>query len=292
MKYLSAALRTLFLILITAFCGLHQVWAAPAKTDPVFKPVEAFLLDKGYSPAMVTALFSDPRVEFEAKILARMLSVRESKLNYKQFLKKKVIRQAKAFLEQHQEAFALAKSQTGVEPEVVVAILSVETRLGSYTGENRVFNVLASQAVLDTPLGKKRLAAYWPAKRSKQVYSARNKKRFAKRSRWAMPEVAALLEFCQGRGLDPLSVKGSPAGAMGMAQFVPSSILTYARDGNQDGVIELHHAGDAICSVANYLRKNGWRPGLSHSKKVKIVLTYNNSTPYATTVLELARRVR
>ena len=292
MKHPFSASRIIIILLLSLFFFQNKAWAEQARIDPVFKPVEKYLEARGYSPVMIKALFSDSRVRFEGKILARMLSVRESKLNYKQFLKDKVIRQAKGFMEEHKDAFSRAEQSTGVEPGVVVAILSVETRLGSYTGKSIVFNVLASQAVLDTALAKKELSRYWPAKRRKNVYSKRNKKRFAKRARWAMPEVAALLEFCQSRGINPLSVKGSPAGALGMAQFVPSSILAYGQDGNQDGVVELHHAEDAICSVANYLRKNGWRPGLSYSKRVKVVLTYNKSTPYANTVLKLAERVR
>ena len=291
MKLIPAASRTFIFLLMLIICSQSLALGGRNETDPVFKPVEAFLLKKGHSPDEVKDLFADPRVRFEDKVLARMLSVRESKLNYGQFLKQNVVKKAKQFITQHQEAFSGAQSKTGVEPEVVVAILSVETRLGSYTGETIVFNVLASQAVLDTSLGKKRLANSWPQKRRKQVYSAKNKSRFAKRAKWAMPEVAALLDFCQTRGLDPLSVKGSPAGALGMAQFVPTSILSYGKDGNEDGVIELHHAEDAIYSVANYLRQHGWRPGISHAKKVKVVMSYNNSTPYAKTVLELARRV-
>ena len=292
MNHFPSASRTIFILLLTLLFSQAQAWGAEPEIDPVFNPVKRYLQAKGHGPDKVRALLSDPRVKFEGKVLARMLSVRESKLNYNQFLKKKVVVKARGFIEEHQEAFSRAQAETGVEPEVVVAILSVETRLGSYTGKNSVFNVLASQAVLDTSLGKKRLADYWPAKRRKQVYSKRNKKRFAKRARWAMPEVAALLEYCRKRGIDPLTVKGSAAGALGMAQFVPTSILTYARDGNKDGVVELHHAEDAICSVANYLRRNGWRPGISRSKKIKVVMTYNNSTPYAKTVLALAGRVR
>lgn len=265
---------------------------ALASRQAVFRPLRQYLLEHGFSRHELDRVFRDRRLRFEAKVLARMLSVREVSLNYRQFLAKKVRSQAQRFLRKHRGAFARAKKLTKVPPEVVVAILSVETRLGRYTGRHLAFNVLASQAVLDSRAARRLLEPYWPAKRRKALYSKKNTKRFARRARWARQEVVALLKLARQRGVSPFALKGSPAGALGMAQFVPSSILHYGCDGNQDGVVDLGHPEDAILSVATYLKQNGWRPGLSHQRQLKVILTYNNSRPYAETVLALARRLR
>ncbi len=191
----------------------------------------------------------------------------------------------------HQASFAQAEARFGVPPQVVVAILSVETRLGSYLGQSPACNVLASQAVLDTPAGLDRLRAVWPATRRNEVGSSRNRERFSKRARWARGELAALLRLSEQAGRSPFAWRGSPAGALGLPQFMPSNVQAYGKDGDQDGRVDLFAPPDAIASVANYLRRNGWHPGLSHERQVAVVLTYNNSRPYAETVLELAGRV-
>lgn len=62
------------------------------------------------------------------------------------------------------------------------------------------------------------------------------------------------MRLCKAQGLDPLKVRGSCAGALGLAQFMPSSWLQYAVDFDKDGRIGLFGSrADAICSVANYL---------------------------------------
>jgi membrane-bound lytic murein transglycosylase B len=83
------------------------------------------------------------------------------------------------------------------------------------------------------------------------------------RSAFFRDELAHFLLMCQQEGIDPLTVKGSFAGAMGLPQFMPSSVLKYAVDFDGDGHIDLHHStADVIGSVANYLAKFGWQPGL------------------------------
>ena len=224
-------------------------------------------------------------------MMARMLSVPESKLNYKQFLTKKSIANSRRFMKKHAVVLTQAQRLTKVPASLVVAILLVESRLGSYTGKAKVVNMLASQAVLDTPAAQAQLAKRWPKKRRGQLSKPKTQQRLRRRAKWARKELGALLRLADKEKASPWNYKGSPAGALGMAQFVPSSILRYGVDGDNDGRINLHLPVDAIHSVANYLQKNGWRPGLSPSQQTKVILTYNRSTPYANTVLELSRRL-
>jgi membrane-bound lytic murein transglycosylase B len=87
--------------------------------------------------------------------------------------------------------------------------------------------------------------------------------------------------------MDPVSIKGSYAGAMGIAQFMPSNILAYGEDGNGDSRIDLFEDADAIFSIASYLKNYGWKPGIDREKAYKVVYHYNHSKYYVNTILEI-----
>ena len=99
----------------------------------------------------------------------------------------------------------------------------------------------------------------------------------------------AFLTYAFREGYDPTTIPGSYAGALGIPQFMPSSILGYAKDGNKDGKIDMLNHEDAMASVANYLKRNGWRPGLSEEKAKKVVYSYNHSKYYVATILKIAK---
>ena len=92
-------------------------------------------------------------------------------------------------------------------------------------------------------------------------------------------------------GIDPLSIRGSGAGAFGLAQFLPTSYLSYGVDGDRNGRVSLFSPDDAIASCANYLKAHGWRSGLSHAERREVIWHYNRSDPYIDTVLALASRL-
>ncbi|MEW5914142.1 MAG: lytic murein transglycosylase [Thermodesulfobacteriota bacterium] len=271
--------------------SLAAAAAAAARPDKVFAPLRDLLLTQGLSQAEVDRLLAAPQLKFEDALMARMLSVPESRLNYNQFLSKQAVQSARHFMVRHAELLKETQRRTGVPVTVVVAILTVESRLGAYTGKHRVLNMLASQAVLDTPAAQARLARRWPAKRRHQLQEEATQQRLTRRARWARQEIVALLRLAQQQKVSPWQYRGSLAGALGMAQFMPSSALAYGVDGDADGVLNLDRPADAIHSVANYLQKHGWRPGISRKAQLRVILTYNRSDPYARTVLELARRL-
>jgi len=91
-------------------------------------------------------------------------------------------------------------------------------------------------------------------------------------------------------GFDPLSIKGSWAGAFGLCQFVPSSYLHYAVDGNGDGRVDLFNVVDALASVANYLKRSGWEKE-NQEKKKKAIYAYNHCDNYVKAVLAYATAV-
>jgi membrane-bound lytic murein transglycosylase B len=145
-----------------------------------------------------------------------------------------------------------AERQTGVPASLVVGILGVETLYGKRMGKYRVLDALAT------------LAFDFPASHPKAPA----------RAAYFSQELQAFLVWCQTTGRDPLTVRGSYAGAMGIAQFMPSSWQKYAVDFDADGQIDLFdNSKDAIGSVANYLAAFGWKAGMPTHYPVQLDAT-------------------
>ena len=84
-------------------------------------------------------------------------------------------------------------------------------------------------------------------------------------------------------------LKGSFSGAFGMSQFLPSSYVALATPLKKGQVPDLAKPGDAIASVAHYLKVNGWKKAQKRSHK-RALMRYNNSEDYAEAILSLAGR--
>ncbi len=145
------------------------------------------------------------------------------------------------FWQTHAQALERAESVYGVPAEIIVGIIGVETFYGQQTGSYRVLDALATLA-FDFPLAHPRAA---------------------ERSAYFKSELEQFLLLNRRAGTDPRAEKGSYAGAMGWAQFMPSSWLLYAVDFDGDGAIDLIHSPvDAIGSVANYFKAFNWKGGM------------------------------
>ncbi len=139
-----------------------------------------------------------------------------------------------------------AESQYGVPAEIVVGIVGVETFYGRVTGNFRVLDVLATLA-FDFPTGR------------------------SDRSPFFRAELEEFLALSRREGFDPASVKGSFAGAMGLPQFMPSSINKHAVDFDGNGHVDLLNSpADVIGSVANYLAAYGWQRGMATTHAVAV----------------------
>jgi membrane-bound lytic murein transglycosylase B len=86
-------------------------------------------------------------------------------------------------------------------------------------------------------------------------------------------------------------VRGSYAGAIGMPQFLPSSYLRWAVDGDEDGRIDLNNLNDALPSIANYLTAHGWSADAQFRDRWRAVWEYNHSPNYVRTIFEIAFRL-
>jgi len=140
------------------------------------------------------------------------------------------------FWNENAETLARAEAQYGVPAEIIVGIIGVETIYGRDTGRFRVVDVLATLAFAypEAPNRSERMAFF-------------------------RGELASTLLLARKENIDPFSLLGSFAGAVGMPQFMPGNILKYGVDYDGDGVVDLRGSpADAIGSVANFLVEHGW----------------------------------
>ncbi|WP_456433707.1 lytic murein transglycosylase, partial [Thermosulfuriphilus sp.] len=241
-----------------------------------------------FEASYIEGLFKRTEIRFEPKVMPRKLTHDEYKLNYAQFLRAERIKRAQDFLERYRPILARISRDYHVSAEVMTAIALIETDCGRIIGKHRIFNILASLAVSKD---WSRVRKFLPQDLSPED-EARLKKRMLKKSRWAFKELCALIRFARENQIDPLNIKGSIFGAFGLPQFMPSSAIHYGVDGNGDGRIDLFDPEDALASMANYLRQNGYREDLPESRKIQAIMRYNWSRPYAETVLKVARKLK
>ena len=147
------------------------------------------------------------------------------------FIKKKRIRDGKKFINDNLQTLERAQEEFGVPKEVITAILGVETDYGRVMGKYRVIDSLATLG-FDDP----------------------------RRSKFFRSELIQFFILTRENNLDILETKGSYAGAMGYGQFISSSYRAYAIDYDGDEYVDLFNSvDDAIGSIANYLKRHGWK---------------------------------
>jgi membrane-bound lytic murein transglycosylase B len=145
------------------------------------------------------------------------------------------------FWQANRETLERAEKEFGVPAEIVVGIVGVESIYGQQMGEFRVLDTLATLS-LDFPASHPRAA---------------------ERTQFFRGELEHFLAWHAASGTDPMRPRGSYAGAMGMPQFMPSSVARWAVDYDGDKRIDLSRSpADVIGSVANYFKAFGWQPGM------------------------------
>jgi membrane-bound lytic murein transglycosylase B len=186
----------------------------------------------GFDAIELTRWFAD--VNLKTDVVAAMERPREA-LPYheyrKGFLTPLHVKRGLDHWRQHAAALERARDRYGVPPEIVLGILGVETQYGRNNGKYRVLDALTTLMLLYPP-----------------------------RAEFFRRELEEFLVLARQLKLKPLDVKGSYAGAVGIAQFIPSSYRRYAVDHDGDGRADLlkSHA-DAIGSIASFLKVHGWQ---------------------------------
>lgn len=278
-------------LLVLALCfPLLGIDVFAENEDFYFSSLKKRLIKDGFDPNLINDLFNRKEVGFDTEGVSIFFTYRESRLNYDQFVRWNSIRKAKKYAQTHEADLANAEKAYGVDRHVITAIILVETKLGTYLGNRFILNTLSTMASLSDPSIRD---AFWESiPKSKRFTREKFEEKAQSKSQWAYRELKAFLKYAEGEQFDPCCVTGSLAGAMGIAQFMPSNILSLGKDGNQDGRIDLFNHSDAIFSIANYLKHHGWQPGISQDKAYKVLLRYNYSKYYVNTILKIAERLR
>jgi len=194
--------------------------------------------------------------------------------------------EARAFFEANKPLLEEVRQRFGVPPEAAVGLLSMETRMGKFLGDNLAVNNLASMAA--SPSSAKVMG--WLE--GEDVTPARLAWLDAKatdKAGWAYSELKALFTYARLNNLDLTTMPGSIYGAIGVSQFMPSSLLRFGVDGG-DGRVDIFRVRDAALSMGNYLQSHGLTGDLDNDSSLRAALfRYNHSETYVNTIMAVAR---
>lgn len=229
--------RTAPWLALAGVCGMVQpALAGDYQQSPqVAEFVAEMTRDYGFAGEQLVNLFAE--VERKQAILDAISRPAEKVKQWKDyrpiFITDARINKGVEFWKQHEATLARAEAEYGVSAQVIVAIIGVETSYGGNTGSYRVMDALST------------LAFDYPP-----------------RAPFFRKELREFLLLAREERVEPLSLTGSYAGAMGLPQFMPSSFRAYAVDFDGDGHINIWtNPVDAIGSVASYFKRHGWQPG-------------------------------
>jgi membrane-bound lytic murein transglycosylase B len=284
-------LKIFFGIIIIFIVFLSVAYGSDSDTPPLFfQPLIQRLALDGFEVEFLSKLLTDPRAEVIPAVLTISLDPKEKPERYTKFLSPESILISKKFLGENITILKKMERRFQVEKEVVVAILLVESRFGENIGRYRVIPTLAGMALIDSPENLQKnyqiLREIDPELSYEWIETLANRK-----AKWAYHELKCFLKIICDENIDPLEVWGSSAGALGMAQFIPSSYLAYALS-KKSFKNWLLSKEEAINSIGNYLKSHGWKMNLSTEKKKQLIWHYNRSKPYIETVLQVAQKIK
>lgn len=222
--------------------------------DPAFdawvQGVKAEARGKGISQGILDAAFRD--VKPIPRVIELDRSQPESTITFEQYMTRVVpqrrVDQGRRMMAEFQSDLADVEARFGVPAEVVVALWGVETDFGRVTGN---YPVIASLATL--------------------AYEGR-------RAKFFRGELMHALKILDEGHISPDQMRGSWAGAMGQSQFMPSSFVSYAIDGDGDGRKDIWGTRkDVFASAANYLASRGWERGFGWGGPVDLPAGFDRS---------------
>lgn len=201
---------------------------------------------------------------------------------YEVVLQPERLAEAMEFFQANKDVLEQVRARYGVPPEAAVGLLTVETRVGKYLGDNLALANLASMCAggdfsrVEGMFAGENLS---PERRAWLAAKAGEK------AAWAYTELKALLTYARQNNLDLTKMPGSIYGAIGISQFMPSSVLKWGV-GGPDGRVDLFRVPDALFSMANFLRAHGFTGNLSDEDTLRQALyRYNHSEAYVNTIM-------
>lgn len=213
-----------------------------ANNEQVVSFIDDMVASYDFDRATLNQLFSQVSYSASAVKLVTATGPKAVK-NWRQYLTRIInnqrIEEGIRFYNTHISALNAAAREYGVPPAIIVAIIGLETSYGQNTGSFHVFDVLSTLA-FDYPAA--------PNQEARRILFRKNLEDY--------------LIWTRANNIDPRVIQGSYTGAIGLPQFMPSSILKYAVSTELNRSVDLiNNINDAIFSVANFLKQHGWQTG-------------------------------
>ncbi|WP_299806836.1 lytic transglycosylase domain-containing protein [uncultured Shewanella sp.] len=200
-------------------------------------------IDKGFSQQTIDDVF--PKIKMFKKALVSNKDSSEEPVTLETYLPQIVpqpkVDLARAFYRQHYTELEKIGERYGVQPRFIVALLGIESNLGQDSGSYPVLSVTASLA-----------------------YGGQREAHFRQ-------EFFAALKIAEQEHIPFSDLKGTSTGSMGLPLFLPSVYLTYAQDGDGDGIKDIwSNDSDVFASAAYYLQQSGWKASETWGRQVKV----------------------
>ncbi|UPQ88755.1 lytic murein transglycosylase [Vibrio sinaloensis] len=227
-----------------------SVYANSLSFDQYVEGLKQEARERGISDQVLNQAFAD--VTHKPRAVKADKNQPEKRLTLDEYIPRAVpdwkVKQAKDLYQEHYSELTRIGEQYGVQPRFIVALWGVESNFGKFTGNFPVIDALSTLA-----------------------YDGRREAFFRK-------ETMAALQILEEGHIEFERFKGSWAGAMGQCQFMPSSFLTFAADGNGDGKKDIWQSeADVFASAANYLSQSGWNDTYTWGRQVKLPAGFDTS---------------
>ena len=215
------------------------------KNKKARKFIDMMAKEHNYKKVYLNKLFSDVIIQkVPLKIVSgvRKKSTKAERKKYPKYgawdryvkykVTKKRIGQGVTFIDKYRSTFTKVEKTYGIPAEYIAAIIGIESVYGGNVGKFPVFDTLTTLAFEKN-----------------------------RRNKFFTKELKKFIRLSYKQKFNPKNVMGSYTGAIGLGQFMPSSYEAFGIDFNKDGKVSLQHPLDAIASIANYLKLNGWKSG-------------------------------
>ncbi len=264
------------LVRLLALCSALVVLAAPAHAlkcssgpagfEKWLSEFKSVAKQKGISARALSHLDG---LTYATAVIRADRNQKHFKQSFEQFSRRMIsggrISKGRALLAKHAKSLARIEAAYGVPPEVIVAIWGLETDYGANMGKLPVLRSVATLA-----------------------YDCRRTERFQN-------ELMSALMIIQRGDMSAGELKGAWAGEIGQAQFMASSYVNFAVDGDGNGRVNLIRSQiDVMASIASYLRGHGWRAGAGYGPgqpNFRVIAEWNKATVYQKTIAAFAKRL-
>ena len=235
-------MKKIYKILIVFVFILYNTSVKSETFDNWLSSFKKYALKNGISEITFNLAMSN--VKFNPKVIEYDRYQPEFYEDTKTYIKKrtsdKKVKEAIKLYKKNKKLIDEVEKNFGVEKELLLALMGIETNFGKYLGK---MDILSSLATLS--------------------YDQR-------RSEFFTNELITILQLIERGIIDYKILYGSWAGAFGNFQFMPSTIKSYAIDYDNNNIIELKKTKDSFASAANYINKIGWKKNQSCFKKVNL----------------------